>query len=176
MLKEVPVSGRLGAVVGGRDSKDAGGGRFTSPLPSLGRGLGAQHPVEGGSRDPKVLGELTDREALHFQFESTFEVEDPSWPTEGFALLSCAIETSLRAGYELLSLLLRDPSEDRHEQLAHRTLRIKPRFSKAHDAHTELIEREHGLHVAHHRAAEAIERPHEQHIEGATVRVVQELS
>ena len=118
-----------------------------------------------------MLCELANGEALVTQLERSLEVEVVSWTTKRFALLSCALKACACSGYELLSLLLSDPAEDRYEQLAHGTLGIEPRFTKAHHAHTELIEGEHRLHVARHRASEPIERPDEQDIEGASVRV-----
>lgn len=122
-----------------------------------------------------MLGELADGEALLSQFERLFEIEVPSWATEGFALLSCTLKASARSSDQLLSFLLCDPSEDRDKQLTYRTLGIEPRFAEAHNANAETIEGEHRLHVAGHRAPEAIERPNKQHIEGAAMRVVQEL-
>lgn len=122
-----------------------------------------------------MLCELADREALLAKFECLLEVEVPSGSTERFALLSSALETCACSSYELLSLLLSDPPEDRDQQLTHGTLRIEPRFSKARDANAQTIEGEHHLHVARHRATETIERPNEQHIEGSSMRVVQEL-
>ena len=123
-----------------------------------------------------MLGELPDREALRLQLEGALEVEDPSRTPQRFALLSCALEASLRAGYELLSFLLRDPPKDRYEQFTHGTLGIEPRFSKADDANTKPVEGQNGLHVACHRATEAIERPNEQHVEGAAMRVCEQSS
>lgn len=137
--------------------------------------MGTQRAIDRGPWDPKVLGKLANREALFTQFERPLHVEVPSRTTERFALPSSTLEACARSGHELLSFLLRDPPEDRHEQFPHGALGIEPRFAEAHDTHAQLIEGEHRLHVARHRASESIERPNEQHIEGATMRVVQEL-
>lgn len=123
-----------------------------------------------------MLGELANGEALLAQFERLFEVEVPSRATERFALPSRALQASARSSDQLLSLLLRDPSKDRDQQLTHRALGIEPRLAKAHDTHAKLIKRENSLHVARHRAAKPVKRPDEQHAEGTTMCVVQEPS
>ena len=113
----------------------------------------------------KVLGKLTYGQPALMKLDKLVSVNTSTGSSQTGSPPTCSGDARLRPLDDPGTLLLGDPTEDRHEQTSDRPSRVEPRLTDADDFHAESVKFENVVQVGRHGPPEPVERPDHQNLE-----------